>query len=182
MRDEGPVIMKLIRNKVLLKWREPRVGWKFDKKHIPWSVWLRRYSRMMVKGIIVMLVLFAAIRLYRGNVNSVADLLSLEALLVGAGAGVFLSVLDWLFLIGPVEIQLCEKNIVIISTGQTSLIQYKDVQRCTIREAELDGHKLDLLEIKYWDGNQCVLEIDPSIPGNTVMDLLQQRGLQVRRA
>lgn len=49
-------------------------------------------------------------------------------------------------------------------------------------KVELEGQKLEILEIQYWDGNKCILEIDPSMPGDTVIDTLRQRGLQVRRA
>ena len=173
--------MPLLRNKLLLKWREPRVGCKFVKKHVSWSDWLRWRLRFVAKSIVFMLLVFAAIRLIRGDVKSIADLISIEAVVVGAGIGIFLWLLRWLVSIGPVEIQVREKNIVRITGGETSVIPYKEVQRCTIREVELDGQKLEILEIRYWDGNECILEIDPSVPGDTVIDRLRQRGLQVRR-
>jgi len=173
--------MNFLRNKLLLKWREPRVGWKFVKKHVSWSYWLRRYLRVVAKSIIFMLLVSAGIRLFRGDVKSIADLLSVEAVLVGAGIGTVLFGLSWLMSIGPVEIQLREKNIVRITTGETSSIPYEEVQRCTIREVELEGQKLEILEINYWDGNVCILELDPAVPVDVVLDTLQQRGLQVRR-
>ena len=179
--DETPVFMRLLRNKLLLKWREPRVGWKFVKKQLSWSDWLRWMLRLVVKSIGVMLLLFAAIGLIRGDVKSIADLISFEPVAVGAGIGIFLFLLRWLVSIGPVEIQVREKNIVRITAGETSLIPYKEVQRCTIRNVELEGQKLEILEIRYWDGNECILEIDPSVPGDTVIDTLRQRGLEVRR-
>ena len=58
--------------------------------------------------------------------------------------------------ISPVEIQLREKNIVRTTASGTSLIPYEEVQRCTVREVEVDGQKLEILEIKYWDGNESV--------------------------
>jgi len=172
----------LLSNKRLLKWREPRIGWKFVKKHLSWSDWLRHCLGVVAKSIVFMLLLFAAIRLIRGDVKSIADLLSTEAIIVGAGLGAFLFFLGWLTSIGPVEIQICEKSIVIITTGNTSSIPYKKVQRCTIRQVELDGQNLELLEIENWDGNVSTFEIHPSIPGDAVTDVLRQRGLQVRRA
>jgi hypothetical protein len=173
--------LSLLKNKLLLKWREPRIGWKFVKKRLSWSDWLRQYLRVVAKWIVLMLVIFAAIRLFRGAVNSIVDLLSLEAVAVGAGFGAFQCFLSWLISIGPVEVQLREDNIMIITAGQTSAIPYKKVQTCTIRKVELDGQKLELLEVQNWDGEVCIVEIDPAMPGDAVMDTLRHRGLQVRR-
>jgi len=152
------------------------------KKDLSWSDWLRHYLGFVAKSIVFMLLIFAAIRLVRGDVKSIGDLLSIEAIIVGAGLGAILCFLGWLTSIGPVEIQVCEKSIVIITAGNTSSIPYKKVQRCTIRQVELDGQKLELLEIENWDGNVSTFEIDPSVPGDAVTDVLRQRGLQVRRA
>ena len=83
--------MNLFRNKVLLKWREPQTGWKFVKRHLTWSQWPGHYLRIVVKTVVLMILLFAAIRLFRGRVESIADLLSMEAVVVGAVFGIFFS-------------------------------------------------------------------------------------------
>jgi hypothetical protein len=172
-------VMNLLRNKVLLKWREPRFWWKHVQKHLSWSDWLRYYLKFIVKCVLVVVGIGATIRLVRGDVELLyQDLTSFVLVGLGIGIGLSICFMGWLVSKSPVEIQIREKNIVRVTGGGNQLIAYKDVRNCSVREVEVDGQKFEVLEVKYWDGNECALEIAPSVSSDAVLEKLREAGVQ----
>jgi hypothetical protein len=173
--------MKL-RNKLLLKWRAPHYMIKHLKKEVPLTerlkIQLHAYLRLTVKCLLLVSAAWVIFRLVRQD----GFLISWIPIATGVGAGLLLSLVSWVSSLAPSEVQVREKNIVIVEATGASVIPYKDVQSCTLREVNLGGQRFEVLELKYWDGEECTLEIANNLKGDEILERLRQQGLQVRRA
>ena len=68
------------------------------------------------------------------------------------------------------EIQIREKGIDRFAAVGSTRIPYKEVQSCAIREVELNGQKFEVLEIKFWNGQEGGLEVAPSVTDDAVTE------------
>lgn len=167
--------MSRLRNRVLLRWREPRFEWRYVRRHLSWSHWLRYYYLpIAIRCVLLMMILWAVVRLVKQD----GGIISLLPVAAGLGLSLVFCFLGWLNSIVPVEIQIREKSIVrVIATGP-EFIPYKKVQSCHVRAVNLDGQRFEVLEIKDRDGRVRVFEIDPSVRSENVLARLREQGIQ----
>jgi hypothetical protein len=167
--------MNRFRNRVLLKWREPRFEWSYVRRHLSWSHWLRYYYfPIATKSVLFMVILWTVVRLIKQDGGIISPL----PVALGLGVSLVFCFLGWLNSVAPVEIQIREKSIVrVIATGP-EFIPYKKVQSCGVRAVNLDGQRFEVLEIKDWDGRVRAFEIDPSVRSENVLARLREQGIQ----
>lgn len=167
--------MSRLRDRVLLKWREPRFEWSYVRRHLSWSHWLRYYYfPIATKSVLFMIILWIVLRLIKQDGGIISPL----PVAVGLGVSLLLCFVGWLNSIAPVEIQIREKSIVRVLATGPEFIPYKKVQSCGVRAVNLDGQRFEVLEIKGSDGGMHVLEIDPSVRSENVLARLREQGVQ----
>jgi len=167
--------MRLFKNKVLLRWREPKHFLQYAKKHLTWKQWLRAYLNPFTKTFMLIIGLWVFVRLMRQD----GEIVSWLAVGLATATALIACLMTWLISIAPIEIVVREKDIVKRTAEGAVSLPYKDMQRCIVKEIYLDDKSIKILEVRMNNGNECAFELASEISRQNIKEILEQKGVGV---
>ena len=171
-------------NKVLLKWKDPRRAYKHEKKQISWKQWLIVIGKFLGKFALAGLFIGVSVQLLSPgkipylSLDIFLDVLWFVGMLTAIGTILLFSglVKDS----ASSEVSMREKDIIIGSFENFTNIPYKRIKSCSFVKNRIEDQEFDILEIKTWDGNEAVVEIDPNIKIEDINEILKSKNVQIK--
>lgn len=174
----------MIGNKVLLKWSHPNFFIKSTIKQISTKDYFVIYAKFIWKWVLGTFIIFTMLRWF--SPKSGYSFIDLEILGIVFVVVFGISFVWLLTLVGNIfakpVVSLREKDICLIAVSGVFLIKYTDIQSCAISETSFNEQKFNLLEIINWDGNKSVIEIDPNVKPELIVEILKSKKIQITQS
>jgi hypothetical protein len=170
-------------NKTLLKWEEPRFAEKYVAKQLRLIDYFMQLGKISVKIFIASYVLFWFIG-WLFPKHSSNPLFSLELAFISLMIVVFY-LFVWLITfagskLSKPQVSLTKKGLVYITVEGGMNIPYKKMESFTTLKVTLEENEYFVLSIKDWDGNESIIEIDPKIDKESIVEILKSKNVHMK--
>jgi hypothetical protein len=171
----------MIRNRILLKWKEPRFAYKYAKKQISQKDWLVAFTKFVGKFTLAGMIIDIGIQIFRSSKIPYSALELLMFTGFSTFAGIFFGFLFLIIDRKSPQVSIREKGIMFMAAdGGWASMPYKTIQSCSIVKNKIEEKEFDILEIKLWDGNTFYIEIDPNTKTESVVKILKSKEIQIK--
>lgn len=172
----------MLGNRVLLKWKEPCFALKQSVGQSTVKDFFVSYGKFAWKLALGIFVLLSMIRWFSSKSNR--SFFQWETL---AATFLFLIVFSIIWLIqfasyifvNP-EVSLREKDIFYMTVSGGTKIRYKDIKSCSFSKVKINEQDFEVLEVRYWNGEEAFIEIDPKIETGKVAEILKSRNIEIK--